>query len=65
VQDSILFTVTQIGIGDLFFKQHILAQFPMDSSVEFDGLLGIDILGRFDFVIDQNAASLKLKPRKQ
>lgn len=65
VQDSILFTVTHIGMGDLFFKQHILAQFPMDSSVEFDGLLGVDILGRFDFVIDQNAASLKLKPRKQ
>jgi predicted aspartyl protease len=64
-QDSILFTVTHIEIGDLLFKQHILAQLPMDSSVEFDGLLGVDILGRFDFVIDQNAARLTLKPRKQ
>lgn len=64
-QDSVLFTVTHIDMGSLVFKQHILAQLPMDSSVEFDGLLGIDILGRFDFVIDQNAATLTLKPRKQ
>ena len=30
----------------------------------FDGLLGVDILGRFDFVIDQNAAVFRLKARK-
>ena len=65
VRDSILFTVTHIGIGNLGFNQHILAQLPMDNSTEFDGLLGLDILSRFDFVIDQNAAALKLKPRKQ
>ncbi len=64
-RDSVLFTVTQIGIGNLVFNQHILAQLPMDNSLGFDGLLGIDILGRFDFVIDQNTATLKLKPRKQ
>ena len=63
-RDSILFTVSQIDIGNLVFNQHILAQLPMDNSVGFDGLLGVDILGRFDFVIDQNAAILKLKPRK-
>jgi predicted aspartyl protease len=64
-RDSILFTVTQVGIGKILFNQHILAQLPMESDVEFDGLLGVDILGRFDFVIDQNAATLNLKPRKQ
>ena len=63
-RDSILFTVTHVGIGKLVFNQHILAQLPMDNAVEFDGLLGVDILGRFDFVIDQNAAVLKLRLRK-
>jgi predicted aspartyl protease/phosphoribosylformylglycinamidine (FGAM) synthase PurS component len=64
-RDSVLFTVNQISIGKVVFNQHILAQLPMDNSIEFDGLLGVDILGRFDFVIDQNTATLKLKPRKQ
>jgi hypothetical protein len=35
----------------------------MDNADQFDGLLGIDILGRFDFVIDQNKAILRLKKR--
>ena len=64
-RDSVLFTVNQVSIGKVVFNQHILAQLPMDDSIEFDGLLGVDILGRFDFVIDQNAATLKLQPRKQ
>ncbi len=64
-RDSVLFTVNQVSIGKVVFNQHILAQLPMDDSIEFDGLLGVDILGRFDFVIDQNTATLKLKPRKQ
>jgi predicted aspartyl protease len=62
--DSFLFTVTNISIGNLVFNQHILAQLPMDNAQGFDGLLGVDILGRFDFVIDQSAAVLKLKARK-
>ncbi|RYY74945.1 MAG: hypothetical protein EOO52_11550 [Gammaproteobacteria bacterium] len=63
-QDSVLFTVTNINMGNLTFNQHILAQLPMDNSQGFDGLLGVDILGRFDFVIDQDAALLRLKARK-
>ncbi|MET0356686.1 MAG: retropepsin-like aspartic protease [Cellvibrio sp.] len=62
--DSVLFTVTNINMGNLMFNQHILAQLPMDNSQGFDGLLGVDILGRFDFVIDQDAAVLRLKARK-
>lgn len=62
--DSFLFTVTNISIENLVFNQHILTQLPMDNSQDFDGLLGVDILGRFDFVIDQNAAVLRLKVRK-
>jgi predicted aspartyl protease len=62
--DSFLFTVTNISIENLAFNQHILTQLPMDNSQGFDGLLGVDILGRFDFVIDQNAAVLRLKVRK-
>ena|GEM_PF-621627 len=63
-QDSVLFTVTNINMGNLMFNQHILAQLPMDNSHGFDGLLGVDILGRFDFVIDQDAAVLRLRARK-
>jgi len=62
--DSVLFTVTNISMGNLVFNQHILAQLPMDNSQGFDGLLGVDILGRFDFVIDQDTALLRLKARK-
>ena len=64
IQNSFLFTVNNINIGSLEFKQHILAQLSMDNADGFDGLLGVDILGRFDFVIDQNAAVLHLKARK-
>ena len=62
--ESVLFTVTNINMGNLIFNQHILAQLPMDNAHGFDGLLGVDILGRFDFVIDQDAALLRLKARK-
>ena len=65
VHDSFLFTVTDITIGSLVFTQHMLAQLPMDNSQGFDGLLGIDILGRFDFFIDQDAGTLKLRSRRQ
>jgi predicted aspartyl protease len=63
-QDSVLFTVTSLGFGGLHFNRHMLAQLPMDGGSDFDGLLGVDILGRFDFVIDQDQALLKLKSRK-
>ncbi len=61
--DSVLFTVDTLRIDELAFNQHILALLPMHNMTEFDGLLGVDILGRFDFVIDQNAAVLRLRTR--
>ena len=64
-QNSFLFTVNNISIGNIVFNQHILTQLPMDNAQGFDGLLGVDILGQFDFVIDQDAAVLKLKARKK
>lgn len=63
-RDTFLFTVSTMNVESLVFNQHILTQLPMDNAKSFDGLLGIDILGRFDFFIDQNAAILHLKPRK-
>ncbi|HWV15177.1 MAG TPA: retroviral-like aspartic protease family protein [Cellvibrio sp.] len=63
-QDSILFTVYNITLGNLEFTQHSLAQFNMETTSGFDGLLGVDILGRFDFVIDQDKSVLRLKSRK-
>lgn len=65
VKDSFLFTVSNISIGSLEFNQHILGQLPMDNGGGFDGLLGVDILGRFDFVIDQDAGVLRVKARKK
>lgn len=62
-RDSYLFTVDSLHMGDARFSQHMLAVLPMDEVTEFDGLLGIDILGKFDFVIDQNNSTLKLSPR--
>ncbi len=64
-EDSYFFTVDNLSVGSLVFTQHILALFPMNSSEEFDGLLGVDILGRFDFVIDQDALVLRLRERKK
>ena len=63
--DSVLFTVDSLRIDELAFHQHILALLPMHNMTEFDGLLGVDILGRFDFVIDQNAAVLRLRARQK
>lgn len=63
-QDSVLFTVTNLGFGSVNFTRHMLARLPMDGGTDFDGLLGVDILGRFDFVIDQDQALLKLKSRR-
>lgn len=63
VTESVLFTVDHFSLGAMQFDQHILALLPMHDSAGFDGLLGIDILGRFDFVIDQTSLTLLLKPR--
>lgn len=64
-QESYLFTVDAFHMGSALFNQHMLAVLPVDDVTEFDGLLGVDILGKFDFVIDQNNAVLKLSPRGQ
>jgi hypothetical protein len=37
----------------------------MGNEASMDGLLGVDIIGRFDFVIDQDALLLKLRKRKK
>jgi predicted aspartyl protease len=64
-KDSFLFTVNTLHIGNVHFAQHMLAALPMDDITEFDGLLGVDILGKFDFVIDQDKAILKLRARNR
>ena len=61
--ESYLFLVDSFTIDNITFNQHMLARLPMDNQDRFDGLLGIDILGRFDFVIDQNKAVLRLRKR--
>jgi len=63
--DSYLFTVTRLEIENLQFDQHILALLPMGNANQFDGLLGVDILGRFDFVIDREASVLRLRAQKR
>lgn len=61
--DSYLFVVNNLVIDSLDFTQHMLARLPMDGVNDFDGLLGVDILGRFEFVIDQEKAELHLRKR--
>jgi Tfp pilus assembly protein PilF len=61
--DTYLFVVNNLNIASLEFTQHMLARLPMDNANQFDGLLGVDILGRFDFVIDQEKAELRLRKR--
>ncbi len=62
--ESFLFVVDSLQIADLTFNKHMLARLPMDNFDHFDGLLGVDILGRFDFVIDQEKAELRLRKRQ-
>lgn len=62
--DSYLFVVDNLDIAELRFSKHMLARLPMDDTAGFDGLLGVDILGRFDFVIDQQKAILRLRKRQ-
>lgn len=61
--DTYLFVVNNLKIASLEFTQHMLARLPMDNANQFDGLLGVDILGRFEFFIDQEKAELHLRKR--
>jgi tetratricopeptide (TPR) repeat protein len=61
--ESYLFVVDTFTIDNITFNKHMLARLPMENMDQFDGLLGVDILGRFDFVIDQNKAVLRLRKR--
>lgn len=62
--DSFLFVVDSFTLDKITFNKHMLANLPMENFDHFDGLLGIDILGKFDFVIDQNNAVLHLRKRQ-
>ncbi len=62
--DSFLFVVDSLQFAGVTFNKHMLARLPMDNYDSFDGLLGVDILGRFDFVIDQEKAELRLRKRQ-
>lgn len=64
-ENSFLFTVDNLSLGELQFNQHILALLPMHNMTDFDGLLGVDILARYDFVIDRDAKVLRLHKRKK
>ncbi len=61
--DTYLFVVNNLTLASLEFTRHMLARLPMDNANQFDGLLGVDILGRFEFVIDQEKAELRLRKR--
>ena len=61
--NSFLFMVDTLTLAGVQFDKHMLAQLPMRNQ-RFDGLLGVDILGRFEFSIDQEQALLYLRKRK-
>ena len=65
VVESYLFGVDSLAMGSLLFQRHMLARLPMGDMTQFDGLLGIDILGRYDFVIDRDAMLLRLTARNK
>lgn len=62
--NSFLFVVDSFSLDTITFNKHMLANLPMGNVEHFDGLLGVDILGKFDFVIDQNNAILRLRKRQ-
>jgi tetratricopeptide (TPR) repeat protein len=62
--NSFLFVVESFNLDSITFNKHMLANLPMGNVEHFDGLLGVDILGKFDFVIDQNNAVLRLRKRQ-
>lgn len=55
--------VPDVSIGDLNLSSLdvVLMELP---NFEYDGLLGMNVLGQFDFNIDQEASVLKLLPKK-
>ncbi len=61
-EQTYVFSLDEIQLGDASFHQQLMVALPM-ATADFDGLLGIDLLGKFHFVIDQNKAELQLKPR--
>ncbi len=52
----------QMSMGELRLDNIEVGTLPLDS-LKFDGLLGMDVLGQFDFVIDQEQSELLLRPR--
>lgn len=58
-----LFTANTVELGGLLFRDHPTIVFPVMDEQSFDGVLGLDILGRFDFYIDQSRAELHLRYR--
>jgi predicted aspartyl protease len=62
--DSYIFIVDRFLLDDMRFEKHMLAHLPVQNLKDFDGLLGVDVLGRFEFVIDQDNAALILRKRK-
>lgn len=56
-----LFTAKTVELGGLVFRDHPTVVYPVMDNQSFDGVLGLDILGRFDFYIDQPRAELRLK----
>jgi predicted aspartyl protease len=62
--DTYLFVVDTFTLDTFTLNKHMLAHLPMDNMNHFDGLLGVDILGRFEFVLDQDNALLKLRKRR-
>lgn len=52
----------RMQLGDLALERVEMGVLPLES-LKFDGLLGMDILGRFEFFIDQQQSELLLRPR--
>ncbi|MDX1451270.1 MAG: retropepsin-like aspartic protease [Oleiphilaceae bacterium] len=54
--------LSQLVMGDLTLVNLEVGALPLDS-LKFDGLLGMDVLGRYEFFIDQETDELQLRPR--
>jgi len=58
-----LFTAKSVTLGESNYHDQSMVIFPTGSFDGFDGLLGIDILGQFDFYIDQTGPWLYLQKK--
>lgn len=56
-----LLEVEQLSIDSLSFSNQSVAVINGIDSTRFDGLLGLDVLGKFEFFIDQAESALYLK----